>query len=209
MARILIVDDESSMRRILASNLRLEQHQIWEADGVESARRLLLTNMFDVVITDQKMPDGEGLTVLAAAHESDPSVSVVMLTAVATIELAVESMRQGAFDFLTKPFQPEVVRASVRRAAEHTQLVRENSLLKHTMVCLEGASDLHGQSAAMNAVRQKIARVAPTNATVLITGETGTGKELVARAVHRNSQRAGKPFIPVNCAAFTETLLES
>lgn len=209
MARILIVDDESSMRRILASNLRLDQHQIWEADGVESARRTLLANMFDVVITDQKMPDGEGLSVLTAAHESDPSVSVVVLTAVATIELAVESMRQGAFDFLTKPFQPDVVRASVRRAAEHTQLVRENSLLKHTMVCLEGASDLHGQSSAMESIRQKIARVATTNATVLITGETGTGKELVARAIHRNSQRASKPFIPVNCAAFTETLLES
>jgi DNA-binding NtrC family response regulator len=209
MARILIVDDESSMRRILASNLRLDQHQIWEAEGVESARRALLANMFDVVITDQKMPDGEGLSVLTAAHESDPSVAVVVLTAVATIELAVESMRQGAFDFLTKPFQPEVVRASVRRAAEHTQLVRENRLLKHTMVCLEGASDLHGQSAAMEAVRQKIARVATTNATALITGETGTGKELVARAIYRNSQRANKLFIPVNCAAFTETLLES
>jgi DNA-binding NtrC family response regulator len=126
MARILIVDDESNMRRILASNLRLDQHRIWEAEGVESARRALLTNMFDVVITDQKMPDGEGLSVLNAANESDPSVSVVVLTSVATIELA---MRQGAFDFLTKPFQPEVVRASVRRAAEHTQLVRENSLM--------------------------------------------------------------------------------
>jgi DNA-binding NtrC family response regulator len=209
MARILIVDDESSMRRILASNLRLDQHQIWEAEGVESARRVVLANVFDVVITDQKMPDGEGLSVLSAAHESDPSVSVIVLTAVATIEFAVESMRQGAFDFLTKPFQPEVVRASVRRAAEHTQLVRENSLLKHTMVCLEGTSELHGHSAAMDGIRQKIARVATTNATVLITGETGTGKELVARAIHSNSQRASKPFIPVNCAAFTETLLES
>ena len=209
MARILIVDDESSMRRILASNLRLDQHQIWEAEGVETARRALLANMFDAVITDQKMPDGEGLSVLAAAHESDPSVSVVVLTAVATIEFAVESMRHGAFDFLTKPFQPEVVRASIRRAVEHTQLVRENSVLKDRMVCLEGASDLHGQSAAMEGIRQKIARVATTNATVLITGETGTGKELVARAIHRNSQRASKPLIPVNCAAFTETLLES
>ena len=209
MARILIVDDESSMRRILASNLRLDHHQIWEAEGVEAARRALLANMFDAVITDQKMPDGDGLSVLAAAHESDLSVSVIVLTAVATIDLAVESMRQGAFDFLTKPFQPDVLRASVRRAVEHTKLVRENSLLKYTMVSLEGASDLHGQSAAMESVRQKIARVATTNATVLITGETGTGKELVARAIYRNSQRAAKPFIPVNCAAFTETLLES
>jgi DNA-binding NtrC family response regulator len=209
MARILIVDDESSMRRILASNLRQDQHQIWEAAGVEEARRALLVNTFDVVFTDQKMPDGEGLAVLATAHETDAAASVVLLTAVATIELAVESMRQGAFDFLTKPFQPDVVRATARRAAEHTQLLRENVLLKHAVVCLEGASELHGQSSTMQSVREKIVRVAITNATVLITGETGTGKELVARSVHRNSQRASKPFIPVNCAAFTETLLES
>src|SRR5579864_6881730 len=181
MGRILIVDDEPSMRRILSSNLRQDQHQIWEASGVEEAHRSLAANDFDAVITDQKMPDGEGLSVLHSAHENDPTLPVILLTAVATIELAVEAMRQGAFDFLTKPFQPEVVRASVRRAAEHTQLVRENSLLKHTMVCLEGASDLHGHSVAMETIRQKIARVATTNATVLITGETGTGKELVAR----------------------------
>ncbi|HEX6501798.1 MAG TPA: sigma-54 dependent transcriptional regulator [Terriglobales bacterium] len=208
MARILIVDDESSMRRILASNLR-QDHQIWEAGGVEEARRALLANTFDVIFTDQRMPDGEGLAVLSAAHETDCTISVIFLTAVASIELAVESMRQGAFDFLTKPFQPEVVRATARRAAEHTRLLRENVLLKHAVVCLEGTSEIHGQSEAMQSVRDKIARVATTNATVLITGETGTGKELVARAIHRNSARAGKPFIPVNCAAFTETLLES
>ena len=134
---------------------------------------------------------------------------VILLTAVATIELAVESMRHGAFDFLTKPFQPEVVRATVRRACERTRLLRENILLKDAVVRLEGASEIYGESQAMRDVRERIARVAPTNATVLITGETGTGKELVARAIHRNSPRASKPFVAVNCAAFTETLLES
>src|SRR5256885_10295746 len=118
-------------------------------------------------------------------------------------------MRQGAFDFLTKPFQPEVVRATVRRAYERTRLLRENILLKDAVVRLEGSSEIYGESPAMSEVRARIARVAPTNATVLITGETGTGKELVARAIHRNSPRADKPFIAVNCAAFTETLLES
>jgi DNA-binding NtrC family response regulator len=209
MGRILIVDDEPHMRRILASNLRQGQHEIWEAGGVEEARRSLAANDYDVVFTDQKMPDGEGLEVLAAAHESDFTVSVVFLTAVATIELAVESMRHGAFDFLTKPFQPEVARAAARRACEHTRLRRENELLKGTVVRLEGTSEIYGESPAILEVREKIARVAPTNATVLITGETGTGKELVARAIHKNSPRSQKPFVAVNCAAFTETLLES
>jgi DNA-binding NtrC family response regulator len=209
MGRILIVDDEPSMRRILASNLRQDQHQIWEASGVEEAQRSLAANDFDAVITDQKMPDGEGLSVLHSAHENDPTLPVILLTAVATIELAVEAMRQGAFDFLTKPFQPEVVRATVRRACERTRLLRENILLKDAVVRLEGTSEIYGDSPAIGEVRERIARVAPTSATVLITGETGTGKELVARAIHRNSPRAAKPFVAVNCAAFTETLLES
>jgi DNA-binding NtrC family response regulator len=209
MGRILIVDDEPNMRRILASNLRQDQHQILEAGGVQEAQHSLAAHDFDVVITDQKMPDGEGLTVLASAHETDPTLPVILLTAVATIELAVESMRSGAFDFLTKPFQPEVVRATVRRACERTLLLRENILLKDAVVRLEGDSEIYGESPAMHEVRLRISRVAPTSATVLITGETGTGKEVVARAIHRNSPRASKPFIAVNCAAFTETLLES
>jgi len=209
MGRILLVDDEPNMRRILASNLRQDQHQISEAGGVEEAQRALAANDFDVVITDQKMPDGEGLMVLASAHENDPTLPVILLTAVASIELAVESMRQGAFDFLTKPFQPEVVRATVRRACERTRLLRENILLKDAVVRLEGTSEIYGDSPAVHEVRERIARAAPTHATVLITGETGTGKELVARAIHRNSPRASKPFVAVNCAAFTETLLES
>jgi DNA-binding NtrC family response regulator len=209
MGRILLVDDEPSMRRILASNLRQDQCEILEAAGVQEAQRILAANDFDVVVTDQRMPDGEGLAVMAAAHETDPTISVIFLTAVASIELAVESMRHGAFDFLTKPFQPEVVRATVRRACERTRLLRENSLLKDRVVRLEGASELYGESVAIRDVRERIARVAPTHATVLITGETGTGKELVARAIHRNSPRASKPFVAVNCAAFTETLLES
>ena len=209
MGRILLVDDEPSMRRILASNLKQDQHQIWEAGGVEEAQRSLAANDFDVVITDQKMPDGEGIAVLNSAHEGDATLAVIFLTAVASIELAVDSMRKGAFDFLTKPFQPEVVRATVRRACERTRLLRENILLKDAVVRLEGTSEIYGDSPAMHQVRERIARVAPTHATVLVTGETGTGKELVARAIHRNSPRASKPFVAVNCAAFTETLLES
>jgi len=209
MGRILIVDNEASMRLILASNLRQDQHELWEASGVQEARRVLAANDFDVVVTDQKMPDGEGLAVLASAHEVDPTIPVILLTAVATLELALEGMRQGTFDFLPEPFQSEVVRATVRRACEHTRLLRENILLKDAVVRLEGASEIYGESQAIRDVRDRIARVAPTNAIVLITGETGTGKELVARVIHRNSPRASKLFVAVNCAAFTETLLES
>jgi DNA-binding NtrC family response regulator len=209
VSRILIVDDERNMRKILASNLVQDEHVVTEASGVAEATALLSANQYDAVITDQKMADGQGLDVLARVREMDPALAVVFLTAFATVELAVESMRQGAFDFITKPFQPEVVKATARRACEHTELLRENDLLKLTVNRLEGSGEIFGSSPATLAVRLMIARVAPTNATVLITGETGTGKELVARAIHKSSPRAQKPFIAVNCAAFTETLLES
>jgi DNA-binding NtrC family response regulator len=209
LSRILIVDDERSMRKILASNLVQDGHIVTEAAGVAEATAFLSSNRYDAVITDQKMPDGQGLDVLARVREMDPALAVVFLTAFASVELAVESMRQGAFDFITKPFQPDVVGATARRACEHTELLRENDLLRLTVDRLEGSGEIFGSSPATLAVRMMIARVAPTGATVLITGETGTGKELVARAIHKSSPRAQKPFVAVNCAAFTETLLES
>jgi len=153
MGKILIADDEPHLRRILISNLKQDQHEVVEAAGVNEARGALVEFTFDAVITDQKMGDGEGLEVLAAAREVDPTLSVVFLTAFATIELAVESMRRGAFDFITKPFVPEVLLASATRAIEHTRLVRENSRLRDTVVRLEGSSEITGRSAAIRQLR--------------------------------------------------------
>lgn len=209
MAKILIVDDEAGMRRILDVNLRRDSHVVVQAAGVAEAVKLLEHEDFEVILTDQKMPDGSGLDVLRAAQKDDSTTSVIFLTAVGTVELAVESMRQGAVDFLTKPFEPDVVKAAVRRAAERTSLLRENAVLKSTVRKLEATEYILGNSEPIRHVRVFISRVAPTNTTVLITGETGTGKELVARAIHRSSLRAEKPFIAINCAAVTETLLES
>jgi DNA-binding NtrC family response regulator len=165
--------------------------------------------VFECVLTDQRMKDGQGMDVLEACREADPSLPVVFITAYATVELAVEAMRQGAFDFLPKPFQPEQVRAVVRRACERTALVRENELLRGQVLRMRVQDDLVGASPALERVRQTVAKVAPTSTTVLISGETGTGKELVARAIHRRSRRAAKPFLAVNCAAFAENLLDS
>jgi DNA-binding NtrC family response regulator len=209
MGRILIVDDEPGMRRILVSNLRRDGHVTVEAAGAVEAKGLLARDEYDVVLTDHKMPDGSGLDVLHAVQEDDATTSVIFLTAVGTMELAVESMRKGAFDFLTKPFVPDVVRSAINRACERTALLRENAVLRTTVKKLEGADEILGNSAGIRAAREMVARVAATNSTVLITGETGTGKELVARAIHRNSSRGQNPFIAINCAAVTESLLES
>jgi len=209
MGKVLIVDDEPSMRRILAANLRLDSHIVAEAAGALDATAILAREDFDVVLTDQKMPDGNGLDVLQAAKQGDPATSVIFLTAVGTLELAVESMKEGAFDFLTKPFVPDAVRAAVKRACEHSALLRENAVLRTAVLQMEGPDEIFGESEGIRAVRETIALVAPKDTTVLITGETGTGKELVARAVHRNSSRAQRAFIAINCASVSETLIES
>ncbi|MBP6212951.1 MAG: sigma-54-dependent Fis family transcriptional regulator [Pyrinomonadaceae bacterium] len=197
------------MRRILTLILREGGHTVVEAAGVTSALGLMASDQFDLVISDKKMPDGDGFDVLSYCRENEPSLPVVILTAVATVEVAVEAMQAGAFDFISKPFVPEVVTAVAKRATERTKLLRENVVLREEARRYAFADEILGESTAIIELKEKIAKVAPTNATVLITGETGTGKELVARAIHKGSSRSKETFLAVNCAAVSEQLLES
>ena len=209
MARVLIVEDEPNMRKALVVHLRQDGHSLVEAGSVREGLIALDADDFDVVLTDQRLGDGDGTQILESVRNADTSLAVVMLTAHGSVELAVETMRKGAFDFLTKPFLAANLKAVIQRAARHTQLNRDNDLLRTTVGQLEGESAIRGRSASMGRLREMIARVGATDTTVLIMGETGTGKELAARAIHRASKRAERPLISVNCAAFTETLLES
>lgn len=208
MSRILVVENELHLSRTLVSNLTQVRHEVHEARGVAEANRILAASTFDVVFTAQDLPDGGGLQVLAATRNIDPTISVVFLTAHGNPEKATATLRQGAFDSLAKPFQPGLVRVAAERAAERTRLLRENDFLKGTVERIAGTSDLCGKSMAMQTVRQGIARVASTSATVLISGEAGTGKERAAHAIHENSQRASRPFVPVNCASLPADVLE-
>ena len=209
MSTILIVDDEAGMRRLLGMVLADDGHFVVEAGSVAEARTLLAQVDVNLVVTDQKLGDGEGLAVLAAARDLAPAAPVVFLTAYATVGLAVAAMRSGAFDVIAKPFDSDGVKAAVARALNHARLVQENQILRVQVRHASPPEELIGDSAPMRRLRDLIARVAPTTATALVTGETGVGKELVARALHAQSPRAGKSFVAVNCAAVPEGLLES
>jgi DNA-binding NtrC family response regulator len=209
VARLLVVDDEINLRRVLAALLTADRHSVTQAGTFADAKQCLAANAFDAVLTDQKLPDGVGLDLVAVCRGIDPPPPVIVITAFATVELAVEAMRLGAFDFITKPFLPEAVRAAVRRAVDRTALQRENARLRDELRRLSPEAQLLGDSAPMRALMDRVARVAPPAVTVLITGETGSGKERVARALHGLSPRAGGPFIAINCGAIPETLIES
>ncbi len=209
MPRILVVDDEPGMRRSLAISLKREGYEVEEAAGGTESLIRLEREIYDLVMTDLRMTPVGGLEVLAAAKKAAPQTEVIVMTAYGSIEAAVEAMRLGAFDFVSKPFQAEEILARVRNALEKARLTTEVRLLREDLKTRAGFEQLLGQSPAMQAVLAKAARVAVTDSTVLITGESGTGKELVARAIHARSLRATKPFVSVNCAAFPEQLLES
>ncbi|MDH4082921.1 MAG: sigma-54 dependent transcriptional regulator [Nitrospira sp.] len=209
MEKILVVDDEQSLREVLSIMLRRAGYAVISATDGEDAIELIHKEIFDLVITDLRMPKIDGLEVLKAVKSASPETVVLIITAFATADSAVEAMKQGAYDYLTKPFQVDEVQLIIRNALEKRRLTTENMLLKREMASQSSFAQLVGQSEAMQKVFDVVRKVADSKSNVLICGESGTGKELVARAIHYNSARSSHPFVAVNCSAVPETLLES
>ncbi len=209
MALILVVDNEHSVRMTLAMLLKGSGHQVLEAAAGRAAIEKLREEPVSLVITDLKMPEVSGLDVLREVKALRPETEVILLTGHGTIESAVEAMRLGAFDYVTKPFEPSELLHRVQNALNHHHLVNEVRLLRQEIREQKGFGRLVGQSSQMHRVAEMISRVAGSDTTILIEGESGTGKELVARAIHGESPRADRPFVAINCNALPETLLES
>ena len=207
--RILVVDDERSMRELLAIVLRREGYEVLLAENGRAAIDLLEREPVDILISDIKMPDLSGVDVLRAAKRIDQDILGIMITAFASTETAVEAMRLGACDYLSKPFDIDLLKMKVREKIENRQLKQENVLLKRTLGLSHQFSNIIGRSEAMLEVFKMIETVARTNSTILLTGESGTGKGLVAQAIHFHSLRRDKPMVSLNCGALPENLLES
>jgi two-component system response regulator PilR (NtrC family) len=208
-ARILVVDDERSMRELLAIVLKRDGYEVILAENGRTALNVLEREPIDLLISDIKMPDMSGVDVLRAAKGIDQDILGIMITAFASTDSAVDALRMGAYDYLSKPFDVDELKIIVRNALERRQLRQENVLLKRALQTTHQFSNIVGRSEAMLGVFKLIETVAPTNSTILVTGESGTGKELVARAIHFNSLRRDQPFVAVNCGALPEQLLES
>ncbi|MET0484723.1 MAG: sigma-54 dependent transcriptional regulator, partial [Candidatus Rokuibacteriota bacterium] len=209
MAHILVVDDEPAARGTFALLLRKRGHRVLEAEGVTAATKRLAEEVFDLVVTDLRMPDGDGLDVLRAVKAHAPATEVILLTAYAEWKSAKEAIRQGALDYFEKGQEPDELNHRIDKALAARQLRRENENLRAQLRERYGLPGLIAQSPAMHTVLDLVARVAPTDATVLIQGESGTGKEVIAKAIHHASARAARPFVAINCGAVPETLLES
>ena len=208
--RILLVDDEKDMLVLLKRIITEEtDHEAVTESDPSRALDLFKEDPFDLVITDLKMPKMDGIQLLEKIREIDPNTSVVILTAFATIENAVEAIRKGAYDYITKPFRRERILLILSKVMEWQEMVRENLSLRQALAQKESAPPLIGSTPAMKDLLERIKQVAPTMATVLLTGASGTGKELVARAVHQHSLRASKKFITINCTAIPEQVIES
>ncbi|MCA1960417.1 MAG: sigma-54 dependent transcriptional regulator [Desulfomonile sp.] len=208
-AKILVVDDEPSQRQMLKANLSLDSYQVHEADDGSNAIKRVSQEFFDLILMDNRMSQMDGLDALKEIKKISPGIPVIIITAHASVETAVEALQAGAHDYLTKPLDMEELRIKIRQTLEFWRLKEENILQRRRLDNLFDASRIVGRSPVMKQILEIVATVAPTEASVLILGESGTGKELIANALHQGSNRADKRFIKVNCAALPETLLES
>jgi DNA-binding NtrC family response regulator len=207
--KVLVVDDEAGMRKSLAIMLRRDGYAVTEAAGGKEALEQLGREVFDLVVADLNMEDLSGLEVLRHIRQSSPDLEVILMTGYGTIEAAVEAMKLGAFDFITKPFQSEEILLRARNAVDKRQLRREVHRLRAEVQNASGLERIVGVSEPIRRLLASVPRVGQTDSTVLITGESGTGKELIARAIHATSRRAHGPFVSVSCAALPEQLLEN
>ena len=206
MSNILIIDDEKAIRKTLSEILSYEGYKIEEASDGEEGLKKFKEKAFDVVLCDIKMPKLDGLEFLDKAREANPDVPVIMISGHGTIETAVEAVKKGAYDYISKPPDLNRLLITIRNAKDKTNLVAETKVLKRKVSKVE---EMIGESGPIQKIKETIDKVAPTEARILITGENGVGKELVARWVHEKSSRATGPLIEVNCAAIPSELIES
>ncbi len=209
MTKILLVDDEPSILSVLSTLLKAEGFEVTPALGGEKAKECLEAENFDLMLSDIRMAPVNGMELLRQVHEERPAMPVIMLTAYGSVETAIEALKLGAYDYITKPFKVDELLITVRRALEYCKAVTENADLKAQLGARYQLQNLVAESAPMQNVCEMVRKVAPTNAAVLVQGDSGTGKELVAKAIHANSPRKEKRFLAVNCAALPEPLLES
>jgi DNA-binding NtrC family response regulator len=209
MPSILVIEDKDSMREMLSKTLEAEGYEVETAVDGEGGLDKAKEKKYDVVLSDLKLPRMDGIKVLSSLKELDTDVSIILMTAYGTIEKAVEAMKEGAFDFLTKPFDTDHLSVLVKRALENRRLMAENVLLREELEHNLGYAEIIGKCEKMQEVSRLIQKVAPSDSTVLLLGESGTGKELFARAIHSLSNRKSGPYVAINCAAIPRELLEN
>jgi len=209
LGKVLVVEDESAMRELLAEQLTKRGFEVKSSEGAEQALRFAAETDFSAILTDLNLKGMNGIELCRKAVQNRPDIPVLVITAFGSLESAIQAIRAGAWDFITKPVEMETLGIAIERAVKHHALREEVKRLRHQADAIAPAHELLGDSEAVRKVQQLIGRVADSDASVLITGESGTGKEVVARALHRLSRRKDGPFIAVNCAAMPEALLES
>ena len=207
--KLLIVDDELSVRDSLGKWFREEGYEVGTAENANEALTRLAEHPWDVALVDIKMHGTDGIELQRRMHEQNPDLMVIIMTGYASVETAVTALKNGAYDYVTKPLDPDEIAHLVKNAMSHKQAAKENVLLRETVAEVARPEEIVGQSVAMKKIFDAVETVGPTDATVFITGESGTGKELVARAIHQASPRRFHPLVVIHCGALTETLLES